>query len=192
MNTYSKFWEKFTFFSEELYKQKFPSKKLISRVLTCLQEVHKNLYFEIGQKAKKREFIISADGIKEAFPVVLKLVEHAPHFDRWHIIAFRQRKGKELAISLKGEEFVTKEIFFSYVFTKNKMDITIYIKKGKEHKANIIAVFIFLDSLIGEYDVETKIGKIEIKNLSEISYERKYSLDDLPDILDGLFLKRID
>src|SRR5580698_4047505 len=59
---------------------------------TQLKQVHSGLTFEFGPKGQTREFIISADGIKSAFPFVSALVAAAPKFERWQISGFRPRR----------------------------------------------------------------------------------------------------
>src|SRR5438128_2325080 len=66
--------------------------KLFDRLAIELQKIHPNLTFEFGPNEPRREFIISADGIKRAFPAVASLVEAAPPLDRWQVIAFRPRR----------------------------------------------------------------------------------------------------
>src|ERR1700692_1741982 len=59
-------------------------------------EVHKlnpSLTFECGPKENgRREFVISADGIREAFPEVEALYASAPSLPRWKFIKFRPRR----------------------------------------------------------------------------------------------------
>jgi hypothetical protein len=47
--------------------------------------------FEVGTNVRRIEFVISAGGIKRAFPAVMSLVRSAPSLDGWTITAFRPR-----------------------------------------------------------------------------------------------------
>lgn len=185
------FWKYFLLNSKLLFDDKKCHKE-IPHLLKELKLIHPDLTFEIGSIVNnKREFIISANGIKEAFPYVLKLVKAAPLHEKWEIIAFRPRKGIDLSVSLNGIILDTTNIFFNCkADKKNKIDLEIYIEKSDIRDIRLhYSVYILLDSLIGEYDVETKIGIIDIKKLTN-SIERKklMPLSKLPEIVD-LFTK---
>jgi hypothetical protein len=54
-----------------------------------LQKVDPNLAFEFGPNDPKREFVISAAGIRSAFPAFVSLAAAAPTLEKWKVIAFR-------------------------------------------------------------------------------------------------------
>lgn len=56
------------------------------------ENVYPDLTFEFGPRAEKTEFVISAAGIKDEFPVVLALARAAPPLARWQISQFRPRQ----------------------------------------------------------------------------------------------------
>ena len=57
-----------------------------------LQNVDRGLTYEMGQAADGvYEFIVSANGVRDVFPEVNKLVRVAPEIEGWRIIAFRPR-----------------------------------------------------------------------------------------------------
>ena len=56
----------------ELYSVDFDH-EAAREVASARESVHPDLTFEFGRSAQKTEFVISAAGIKDAFPVVLAL-----------------------------------------------------------------------------------------------------------------------
>jgi hypothetical protein len=66
--------------------------RLFDHLIKQLRKVHPDLTFEFGPKSQRREFIVSAGGIKSAFPSVSALVSAAPKLDQWQISAFRPRR----------------------------------------------------------------------------------------------------
>src|SRR5690348_8411171 len=67
--------------------------KLFDELSNQLGKVNADLTFEFGPvKNGKRDFVISAGGIREAFPAVQELVARAPTLAHWRVIAFRPRR----------------------------------------------------------------------------------------------------
>jgi hypothetical protein len=93
-NRYEAFWDWFSKNSEDYYYN-LENKRdtLFDPLGKQLGKINGNLVFEFsGQKENgKREFIISADGIRDSFPDVIQLVDNAPPLEKWDIIAFRPR-----------------------------------------------------------------------------------------------------
>ena len=62
-----------------------------------LQNVDRGLTYELGQAADGvYEFIVSANGIRDVFPEVIRLVRAAPKIEGWRIVAFRPRRPDAL------------------------------------------------------------------------------------------------
>jgi hypothetical protein len=76
--------------------------------------VRPELTFEFGPIAEKREFVISAAGIKDAFPVVA-LARAAPPLARRHIIRFRPRRDPTYTIQVGDDGIDPKDVQFSLV-----------------------------------------------------------------------------
>jgi hypothetical protein len=190
---YKKFWEQFSAFSNELYKTDELSEEMLYKLVHTLWAVHPQLVFELGPPADKRELIISANGIKDVFPEVLELIKVAPVFDNWQIIPFRQRKGDDVGVQIEEMTLSVTDILFHHVWEGNKLGLILYIKDKPIIDKIYYAVFMLLDGLLGEYDVETKIGSIAIKSLDEVeNSEDLEPLQVLPQIVDSHFAKRVD
>ncbi|EKF54457.1 hypothetical protein I215_12533 [Galbibacter marinus] len=162
--------------------------KLFDDLTTHLVKVHPDLVFEFSpiRESEVREFIISTDGIKAAFPLVEKLVAKAPTIEKWQFNAFRQRvPGDELAICYGDLEISYSDIYFRYQdggYGKIGIELNIRNFNGEDYIKN--AIYILLDSLIGEYDVTMGLDWIEWVKLDESNIENLIPLTDLRDILD--------
>lgn len=162
--------------------------KLFDDLTTHLVKAHPDLVFEFSpiRESGVREFIISADGIKAAFPLVEKLVAKAPTIEKWQFNAFRQRvPGDELAIRYGDLEISYSDIYFRYQdgeYGKIGIELNIRNFNGEDYIKN--AIYILLDSLIGEYDVTMGLDWIEWVKLDESNIENLIPLTDLRDILD--------
>ena len=135
-----------------------------------LKRVHKELTFEFEPIDKNgcRTLTISADGLKENFPAVMKLVESAPKIKNWKINAFRQRvPGDYLEISLGDFKISYSDIFFKYTEDDTKIGVELFIKDYNGTGQIQNAVYLLFDSLIGEYDTETIISWINWSRLDE-------------------------
>lgn len=184
------FWKWFSENQNELYKFENNQEEIFDELHGKLIEIDSNLVFEFSpiRKDSTREFTISADGITESFPAVIKLVNAAPKFRKWKIKAFRQRNpGDDLEIVYDGSLKISYEdIYFRYSKDSDKIGIELNIQNYKDSPNVNNAIYILLDGLIGEYDMETKISWIEIKKLEERKIDSLYRIVELRKIVDDL------
>lgn len=157
---------------------------LFERLENELSKVAKGLTFEFSavKSNGKREFVISADGIRDLIPSVNRLVSTQPELKNWEIVAFRQRRENLDTIKYDVFEVNPKDIFFTY--DKSRRHLTLYVRKYIENKEYVGILYTLLDYAIGEYDVMTKLTSVEIKILVQGKNENLYPLSQLPDILE--------
>ena len=159
----AKFWDWFQRHSGELQQVRTGREPVLAELYAKLKRVHKDLVFEIGRnESGANEFIVSADGISETIPHVEKLVASAPEVAGWKVIQFRPRKdGMDLMIH--NQKFSKDSVFYTSRPDKHKLNLWIYIDGlNPTNKREFIgACFILMDTVIGEYDVMTRIGHIE-------------------------------
>jgi len=167
------FWKWFSKHEEEYYALSGDLGPKFRALGKRLALVHPDLSFEFstGLSDGKREFTISADGFKDAIPYVIELVETAPlKKSKWTLHAFKQRSGLH-DVEYNGVQLKPEHLFFTYEYTEhhgsNMLDLHLYIKELPLTDETIGAAFIFLDSLIGEYDVITKLRNIEFLELHQ-------------------------
>lgn len=157
------FWEWFS--KNELYifeELESETEEIAFMIAEQLKLVHSDLVFEISfeMEHNKRNFVISADGDIELFPLVIELCGIAPSYERWNIVPFRPRLNqKNQIIDVDGIKLDYDDVYFSYSTFDDYINIDVYIKGyDQEDNRYIHTYFILLDSLIGEYDAVTKIG----------------------------------
>jgi hypothetical protein len=78
-----------------------------------------------------------------------------------------------------------KDIRFAYSFNENNLvDIKLYVK-GYDETVHGSLLFLALDTLLGEYDVMTRIGRIEFKELSDADSTNLKTLPELVKLVDS-------
>ncbi|NVD98142.1 hypothetical protein [Massilia sp. BJB1822] len=184
----TEFWKWFQKNEAELFDFERNQEKMFDRLETEMQKVDSSLTFEFGPKqGSQREFVISADGIRSAFPSVEKLHATAPPLKKWKFIKFRQRR-EPLDIDFHGISVKAKAVAVSLERDGAKVGLTVlipgYTKEKHESFAGI--AFLFLDQALGEFDVETRVGFIEVAAPSK-KYAQVQSLQSLPATFDGFF-----
>jgi hypothetical protein len=190
------FWKWFLEREDKFYHFEHNQEELFNPALTLLQNIQRDLVFEIGPEIDgKREFIISANGLKEGFSSVIEVAKASPEMDRWIVVPFRQRKKNlDIEIQLGDLTLGVEDIFFTYNTSGNKVNLDLFIAGINPKEEHVYQVaLLLLDNVIGEYDVEMKLDKIEIHRLTDVEdATRLYSLKELPTLLDGHFSKKVD
>jgi hypothetical protein len=159
------FWRWFQANETRLFDFEKDQERVFDELQAQLHKVNSGLTFQFGPKeAGVREFVISADGIKDVFPVVISLADSAPHLSRWRVVKFRPRHGQG-PISLNGLRIAPEQVKFTIEPDGAKVGLTLFIDgyKKTEHDKYAGVVFLMLDQSLGEYDVETKIGFVEFR-----------------------------
>ncbi|HRN70372.1 MAG TPA: hypothetical protein PLS49_04245 [Candidatus Woesebacteria bacterium] len=193
---YAEFWKWFLEKEDQFFHYERQDSELLDITLEKLKIIHPDLVFEISPEYEgKREFIISANGLKEAFTSVIELANQAPEMDRWSIIPFRQRK-QDLDIEIEVEDMVLspEDIFFTHETSGNKISIDLYIAGiDIEDERVFHIILLLLDNVVGEYDVEMKLDQIDIHPLTDVEDATKlYALKELPFIVDHHFNRKVD
>lgn len=190
-NKYIQFWTWFEHHQKNYYQDRI-NEKFYTELSKELTKVDPNLCFEFGpiKKNGKKEFIISADGIVKSFQKVEKLVKCAPKLKVWKVIAFRQRMPLDYqSVKIDNLKLSYKDIYFRYAEDGDKIGIELNIRNFDDSNNMNKAIFLLLDALLGEYDVETKISWIERKQLNEEEKEVLISFIELRSIVDQLEMK---
>jgi hypothetical protein len=161
----SEFWSWFQRNEESLFDFEKDQERTFDRLATEMRKLHPNLTFEFGPQEKgRREFVISADGIREAFPAVERLFMSAPKLRRWTFIKFRPRRE---AFDLNYKGLVVRAADVSMVLKRDgtKVGITVLIPgcSAATYNQYLGLAFLFLDQALGEYDVETRVSHIAVQ-----------------------------
>jgi hypothetical protein len=163
-----RFWRWFRVNSARLFAFEKDQEHIFDELARELQSVQKNLTFEFGPVSSgRREFIISAGGIHEAFPAVRSLVAAAPALSEWNVIAFRPPKSLDFVVEYGGLRLGADDIRFEAFREDTRIALALYLRgytpKQREVFGN--AAFILLDCALGEYVVETAVGGIDFRPL---------------------------
>lgn len=190
-NKIKSFWDWFTEIEEVLYYNiEMTPDDYAFLISEQLKVMHQDLAFEISFEVvdDKRNFVISADGDYELFPLVLHIVVEAPEFERWNVVPFRPRlHQKNQVIDLDGIKLDYDDVYFIYNMNDEYIDLDVYIK-GYDQEDNrfVHTYFLLLDSLIGEYDAVTKIGLTTIHPFTDELQEQLQNIRELINIIDFL------
>jgi hypothetical protein len=164
---------------------------LFERLKNKLDKVDTNLVFEFSNILEdgKREFVISADGIEESFPSVIKLVKQAPNFEKWKIIAFRQPRKEITHINYENLVINFESVFFKYHKNNGRIDLELHLQGFYESAEWTTAIFILLDNVLGEYHTEMTLGFIDKKVLNINEKQKLFPISKLSKILQDYYLE---
>jgi hypothetical protein len=188
MTAEEKFWRWFRNNEGALFDFELDRGHIFDRLSTELQRVHRNLTFEFGPKdnqRRKREFVISAGGIWDAFASVVALTTGAPPFDRWKVTAFRPRRWPLNSIQIADIEIDPEGVEFSLLDNGKIAGLYLYVPGYIEEDINYKQIgYLMLDEALGEYDVETGVGVIEMFPFETQSQFKRYPMKQLPESFD--------
>ena len=183
-----KFWIWFVKNQEMLLNFQKNQSRAFRKLKAAISKVHPDLTFEFGfEDGDQMEFVISADGLKDAFPAVESLYSKAPQLPDWKFTKFRPRR-EPMAIEFEGVKLSPDDLRVSIGIRDSRADLVVYVgsfeRFSEEHLVQM--VFLMLDQAVGEYDVENKIGQIDVMPLDESSGQKLIAFEDLPNELDRL------
>ena len=185
------FWDWFTENSEQIFNFETDVEHTFALLREAIKKVDENLEFEFGPiENDKREFIISANGIKVAFNAVENLYNQKPNLEKWIILKFRQRKNLASFGTLEFEDTTlsVEDIYFLLFKGNADIGIALFIK-DYDAERHINMAFLFLDAALGEYDVETKLGAIEFADFNSEYFSKAKPFSKLPEIFDMVYKK---
>lgn len=179
------FWAWFQNNDAALFDFEKDQEKIFDRLNREMNKVNPTLTFEFGPKQNgRRDFVISADGIKAAFPAVEALYAAAPTLPHWKIIKFRPRR-KPMDIEYQGVSVKASTVRVHLEVNGGMAGLTVYIPGySPDNKAFLAINYLLLDQALGEYDVETYVGEIRVE-ASPYPGEETLSLEELPAALDS-------
>ena len=195
MKLYKEFWSWFKENQKDYYSFVPGDLEERDRLFHALSEqlsrVHQDLTFEFSPVFEDghREFVISAGGIRSAFPAVEALCSAAPTLPNWKITAFRPRRQPLMPVRTHAVQIEPRDVHYCLFRDGRKVGIMLFHKDYSEHRAEEYgnALFLLLDSALGEYDVETKVGFIEFYNIDNEFFRPDWVLPDLATHFDEVF-----
>jgi len=187
MNSREAFWMWFREHEDELLHLENRREWAFDQLASQLQKIDPRLTFEFGPESKRRELIISAGGVRNAFGAVSALVASAPIMDHWQVTAFRPRRSPPTIIELAGKRVDSRDVEFTLLDNGKTTGIYLFIPGYPADDADLKQIgYLLLDELLGEYDVEMKLGLIKMLSPEEHTAGERYPLDELPIQFDKL------
>jgi hypothetical protein len=182
------FWRWFRDNDARLFDFERDREKIFDDLGLALHRVHPDLTFEFGpDHDHKRDFVVSAGGIREAFPMVRTLVAAAPELDRWNIIAFRPRRKTVNDIDLNGVHVRALDVSFTAEPDGDRIGITLLIPgfRSTPNRTFEQIGYLLLDEALGELAVETRLGFITFAATTSTAQPKQHALAQLPDTVDN-------
>jgi hypothetical protein len=172
--TIVEFWNWFAANADRYFHLENDMQNLFAELAKRMKAVDEHLTFAFSpvRDDGKREFVISAGGIRDSFPTVLEMVRLAPELPQWVYTAFRPPSPFNCTIEIEGLQLSTEDIFFHEIAEGEKLGLVLYTRGYRRENRYDTAIFILLDNVLGEYDVEMKIGSLEFASLPD-DYQMK-------------------
>lgn len=153
MTAHQNFREWFTQHELDLFDFEKDRERVFDQLATELAKVDPDLTFEIKPKEPARDFVISAAGMKPAFPAVVARSAAATRLARWRVIAFRPRRPP-VTIELGNRRLDPEDIFFSLMDNGKLVGISRFMPDLQSSEIVFKQIgYLLLDGASGEYDV---------------------------------------
>lgn len=166
----AEFWQKLETTIEQVLDSRddnqFSAELLLGDYRDKLQLIDENLTFHFeADEEGPIEMIFGCDGYPESIHSVLSLVGAAPSVKGIKFKAFNHRYDPiPNCINVGGEVCELTDFWFALSSSDKKLNLTIYmphVPEILETDPRVEAVMIFLDALIGEYELMTKIWALD-------------------------------
>lgn len=168
----SSFWEQLQETIEQLLssrsEDRFEAEPLLKQYREQLQKIDSNLTFHFQSDEEDDgalEMVFGCDGFPESIHSVLSLIGAAPELSGIEFKAFNNRYDPiPLSVNI-GEEFCEITDFWCRVsLVNNRMHLEIYLEDAPQlldMDPRVEAVMIYLDALIGEYELMTRVWALD-------------------------------
>lgn len=197
MSNEALFWKFFAAEEETLFTFEKDQQRVFAKLTQQLQKVHPDLTFEFGPVTEGvRDFIISAGGMKKAFPAVEQLYRARPELKRFRVIKFRPRRPVITDVEYGGLAIRSKDVYYHLIDdSKDKQKVGIllflpgYTEKRQADFGNI--GYLMLDEAIGEYGVETYLSAIHMMGHDSPHFKNAHPIADLGEHFTEIISERI-
>jgi len=112
MDAIRRFWESFRRLEARLVEEGHDLGVAYDMLLEDVQKIEPGLFLEICPEGEPKEFIVTAEGKKELFPIVEEIVRAAPKMDGWKFLALKPRLGFPVKIQWEAVEVRIKDVTF--------------------------------------------------------------------------------
>lgn len=190
------FWTWFTAHEARLFAFESDREAVFDALGEQLSRVNDHLTFEFGPiENGRREFVISAGGIKAAFPAVEALYSKAPPLQRWIWVKFRPRRLPINDLVYQGKTVRADDVRYLMAKAKDgeKVAMLLFFEGYNDAEKTIYGQigYLLLDEALGEYAVETWVGFIEFQAPDSRLFDRSRPLYELPPEFDAFLARRV-
>ncbi|PIE25092.1 MAG: hypothetical protein CSA60_01940 [Neptuniibacter caesariensis] len=197
----SSFWEQLQDTIDQLLSSRnddhFEAESLLRKYREELQKIDRNLTFHFQSDADEGavEMVFGCDGFPESIHSVLSLIGAAPDMNGIEFKAFNNRYDPiPLSINIGDEFSEIHDFWFRMNVVNERLHLDIYLQDVPDvldMDPRIEAVMIYLDALIGEYEIMTKVWALDWFELpvspEDYGLKRLIDLrDDFDQIKDGV------
>ncbi|WP_286237394.1 hypothetical protein [Neptuniibacter halophilus] len=171
-NQIRSFWEQLQETIEQLLSSRsddrFEAEPLLKQYREQLQKIDRNLTFHFQSDADNDgsvEMVFGCDGFPESIHAVLSLIGAAPELSGIEFKAFNNRYDPvPLSVNI-GDEYCEIGDFWCRLVVVNKhLHLEVYLEDAPtvlDMDPRVEAVMIYLDALIGEYELMTKVWALD-------------------------------
>jgi hypothetical protein len=176
------FWKWFSENSQRFRSlAKHPSKEeLLDEIMNRLHAIDPGLYFEVSEPHNGvNEFVVTAAGKKELFPVVDEIISLAPKLDAWEFTALKPASGFGFhtqygEVTLKPDQLWFLPLTAGPNAERFGLRLGIPNLAHKDEPAARHAAWIVLDTGLGERQCVESIEHLEVVSLPELPKEKGF------------------
>ena len=160
------------------------SKLSIHELGARLQQIDPGLVHEVGMADPDTlDVVISAEGSRALFPVVLKVASGVPKVTGLKATPFRQRT-QGMSLEVLGQTVTAENLSYVSFREGEKIGLDIFFDIDLDENGRAMVGFLMLDTTLGEYDVGTVLGSIEFREGRAPAEAKR--LTELPQEVDAL------
>lgn len=149
----SEFWRSFLDHKSDLGRLESDDDPVYDTILASLQKIDPGLYFAFCTEPGANEFIVTAEGKEELFPLVEEIVREAPRVEDWQVFALKPKLGFPETTRCQDVEVAIEAVRVLPVSDPDEgLELRLYVPGLSEKNSDAIhsALLQALDSGLGE------------------------------------------
>lgn len=189
------FWKWFATNERRLFAFEQDQEAIFDELGREMGRVNAGLTFEFGPvRDGKREFVISAGGIKSAFPAVEAVYGKAPTLERWVWVKFRPRRAYLGDLEYEGKKISADKVHYLLAKDGDRVGIVLFFDGYTEEQRNTYGQigYLFLDEALGEFAVETQVGFVEFHSTESKYFSQSSPLTELQAHFDEYWVGKVN
>ena len=187
-NQIGAFWQLFAAHQREFSELSNPEDLFWDLALDELKKVDEHLWFELSAiDTAPREFIVTAEGHVETFPIVEALIDLAPKTKDWDFVALKPPMGFAFTTNYEGVLFEPSRMWFLPLEIPSRshdfgMRVGIEKLESTDKTRAHNAVLVILDTALGERSAALDVQYTEVAKLPKDPASLGYI--ELPELSD--------